>query len=63
MFVKSPDVDAFSFYEKAKKRELLVVPCDDFGVQGYVRIAYCVDKLRIENSMNAFKALAVDYKL
>lgn len=63
LFVKSPDKDAFSFYEQAKKHEILVVPCDDFGVSGYVRIAYCVDKKRIENSLASFKALANEYKL
>ncbi len=63
LFVKSPDVDAFSFYEKAKKHEILIVPCDDFGVDGYVRIAYCVDKKRIENSLPHFKKLAEEYGL
>ena len=63
LFVKSPDKDAFSFYERAKKHEILVVPCDDFGVQGFVRIAYCVDKKRIENSLAKFKSLANEYKL
>ena len=48
--------------EKAKKQEILVVPCDDFGVKGYVRIAYCVSKERIVNSLPAFKALAESYK-
>ena len=62
LFVKSPDGDAFSLYEKAKEKEILVVPCDDFGVKGYVRIAYCVDKKRIENSLPAFKALMKEYK-
>ena len=62
LFVKSPDGDAFSLYEKAKEKEILVVPCDDFGVKGYVRIAYCVDKKRIENSLPAFKALIEEYK-
>ena len=62
LFVKSPTGDAFSFYEKAKSKEILVVPCDDFGVKGYVRIAYCVDKARIENSLPAFKALMEEYK-
>ena len=62
LFVKSPEGDAFAFYEKAKKKEILVVPCDDFGVKGYVRIAYCVDKKRIENSLPAFKALIDEYK-
>ena len=63
LFVKSPDVDAVSFYEKAKKYELLIVPCDDFGVKGYVRIAYCVDKKTILGSLPQFKKLAEDYKL
>ena len=63
LFVKSPDGDAFSMYEKAKKHEILLVPCDDFGVKGYVRIAYCVDKKRIENSLGAFKDLAKEYNL
>ncbi len=62
LFVKSPDGDAFSLYENAKEKEILVVPCDDFGVKGYVRIAYCVDKKRIENSLPAFKALIEEYK-
>lgn len=63
LFVKSPDVDAFSFYEKAKSKEILLVPCDDFGVQGYVRIAYCVDYDMIKNSLKGFKELAQDYGL
>lgn len=63
LFVKSPDKDAFSFYEKAKQHEILVVPCDDFGVEGYVRIAYCVDKKRIENSLAQFEELAKEYSL
>lgn len=61
LFVKSLEKDANAFAEKAKKYEILVVPCDDFGVEGYVRIAYCVDKERIVNSLPAFKKLAKDY--
>lgn len=63
LFVKSPDVTATAFYEKAKEYEILVVPCDDFGIDGYVRIAYCVDYNRIKNSLDGFKKLAQDYKL
>lgn len=58
LFVKTPENDAYKFYERAKKHEVLVVPCDDFGVKGYIRIAYCVDKKRILNSLPAFKSLA-----
>ena len=63
LFVKSPDNDAFSFYEKAKNKEILVVPCDDFGIEGFVRIAYCVDYDMIKNSLAGFKQLAKDFGL
>ena len=60
--VKALEEDAAAFAAKAKAHEILVVPCDDFGVSGYVRIAYCVDKGRIERALPAFKALAEEYK-
>ena len=62
LFVKALESDAYKFFEKAKEKEILVVPCDDFGVSGYVRIAYCVDKQRIVNALPAFKALSEEYK-
>ena len=61
LFVKSPTGDAFSFYEAAKKHEILVVPCDDFGVEGYVRIAYCVDKSRVLGALPAFEKLSKEF--
>lgn len=62
LFVKSMEADANAFCEKAKKHELLLVPGDDFGCPGYVRISYCVSKEQIERSMPAFKKLAEEYK-
>ncbi len=62
LFVKAMEDDAYKFYERAKSHEILVVPCDDFGVSGYVRIAYCTDKNRILSALPAFKALAEEYK-
>ena len=62
MFVKSLEEDANKFYERAKKFELLLVPSDSFGVEGFVRISYCVDTELIERSLPAFKALYEDYK-
>lgn len=62
LFVKALENDAYKFFERAKSKEILVVPCDDFGVSGYVRIAYCVDKQRIVNALPAFKALAEEYR-
>ena len=63
LFVKSPDNDGLLFCDVAKKYDVLLVPCDDFGVEGYVRIAYCVDKSKIERSMPAFEKIAKEYKL
>ena len=63
LFVKSPEPDAKAFSEHAKKYELLLVPSDDFGVGGYVRIAYCVSADMIRRSLPAFAALAADYGL
>ena len=63
LFVKSPEPSAKSFCEKAKAHELLLVAGDDFGAEGYVRIAYCVDTQRIERAMPAFEKLAKEYVL
>ena len=62
LFVKSPEPDANAFCERAKKYELLLVPSDDFGCGGYVRISYCVTTEQIEKSLPAFKALIEEYK-
>lgn len=63
LFVKSPAKDATEFMNKAKEYEILIVPCDDFGVEGYVRISYCVSKKRIVDSLPSFKKLAEFYGL
>ncbi|MBR7161826.1 MAG: pyridoxal phosphate-dependent aminotransferase [Clostridia bacterium] len=62
LFVKALESDAYAFCERAKKYELLLVPSDDFGFPGYVRIAYCVTTEQIQRSLPAFEALANDYK-
>ncbi len=63
LFVKSPEPDAKAFCERAKKYELLLVPSDSFGTEGYVRISYCVARSVIERSLPAFGALAKEYGL
>lgn len=62
LFVKALDSDALRFSELAKKYELLLVPSDSFGYPGYIRIAYCVSKKQIMNSLPAFKKLIEEYK-
>lgn len=63
LFMRSPEPDAKAFSERAKGFELMLVPGDDFGCPGYVRIAYCVSKELIGRSRGAFEALARDYGL
>ena len=62
LFVRALEPDAVAFSERAKKRELLLVPSDDFGYPGYVRIAYCVSPQMVERALPAFRALAEDYR-
>ena len=63
LFMKSPEPDAAAFCERAKRHELLLVPTDGFGVAGYVRVSYCVERAVIERSLPAFRALAAEYGL
>ena len=62
LFVKALEEDANAFCEKAKKYELLLVPGDDFGCPGYVRISYCVKQSQIINSLPAFEKLIEEYR-
>lgn len=61
LFVKCMEEDANKFCEKARAYDLLLVPSDDFGCPGYVRIAYCVSADMIKRSMPAFRKLAASY--
>ncbi len=63
LFVKAPSGDAFEFYERARTHEVLIVPCDDFGVEGYVRIAYCVNEDTILGALPKFEKMAEEYDL
>ena len=57
LFIKAPGGDAVAFSEKAKQKDLLLVPGDGFGCEGYFRICYCVSFEQIQNSLPVFKAL------
>ncbi len=61
LFMKALEDDAYNFMEKAKKYNIIVVPSDNFGVKGYVRLAYCVSTETIINSMKAFEKLYKEY--
>lgn len=58
LFPKSPLPDDVEFVKLAQKYNLLLVPGTGFGLPGYFRIAYCIDKQIIINSLTAFTALA-----
>ena len=63
LFMKAAEADVAAFCERAKSFELLLVPSDDFGYPGYVRISYCVTTEQIERSLPAFYALARSYQI
>ena len=62
LWIKALEPDAQAFSNKAKEHELLLVPSDSFGVGGWVRAGYCIDKSTIEHSLPAFAALKADYE-
>ena len=57
LFIKAPGGDANAFSEKAKQKDLLVVPGDGFGCPGYFRICYCVSYEMIQRSLPVFGQL------
>ena len=63
LFPKSPLADDVEFAKVALKHNILVVPGAGFGKPGYFRLAYCIDRRVIENSMPAWEALAKELGL
>lgn len=61
LFVRSPEEDANKFCMNARKYELLLVPSDDFGCTGFVRISYCVSNEMIKRSLPSFEKLINEY--
>lgn len=57
LFVKAPEGDGEAFSQRAKKRDLLIVPGKDFGCPGYCRLCYCVPYEKIQKSIPIFREL------
>ena len=57
LFVQAPGGDANAFSEKAKQKDLLLVPGDGFGCPGYFRLCYCVSLEMIQKSLKVFAEL------
>ncbi len=55
IFPKALGEDAEIFCQKALKYDLILVPSDSFGVQGYFRMAYCIDTEKVERSLYALR--------
>jgi aspartate aminotransferase len=58
LFPKSPIPDDIEFVKMAQEHNILIVPGTGFGLPGYFRLTYCIDKKVIENSLPAWTALA-----
>lgn len=62
LFLEAPDKDSMKFFEKAKAKDLLLVPAGGFGCPSYLRLAYCADTAKIEKSIPIFEELMKEYK-
>ncbi|MBQ7624772.1 MAG: pyridoxal phosphate-dependent aminotransferase [Clostridia bacterium] len=62
VFMKCLEPAATAFCERAKKYEVLIVPGDSFGGEGYARLAYCVDKKTIEGAIAGLSRLYKEYE-
>jgi len=62
LFPKALIDDDVEFVRRALRYNLLLVPGTGFGYPGYVRISYSVSMKTIKNSIQAFEALASEFK-
>ena len=60
MFVKAPGGSSKACSDKAKEKNLLLVPGDDFGCPEFFRICTCVSYDMIQRSLPVFKELIED---
>ena len=61
LWVKALEPSAKAFSDKAKSLDLLIVPSESFGTEGWVRLSYCISKDTILNSKPAFEKLKALY--
>ena len=62
IFPKALEPDANAFCRRAREFDLLLVPSDTFGVEGYVRLAYCIETEKVRRSLPALERLAASYR-
>ena len=61
LFVKAPGGSSQAFSERAKEKNLLVVPGDDFGCPEFFRVSTCVSYDMILRSLPVFEALIKEF--
>ena len=61
MFPKSMEADDKAFCAAAKEFRLLIVPGSTFMGPGYFRLAFCVSRKTVEDSLESFRLLAKKY--
>jgi len=57
LLIRSPRGSAKEFSDRAKEKNLLIVPCGDFGCPDHLRISTCVAWETVQRSLPVFKAL------
>ena len=55
IFPKALEEDAVAFCMKAKKYDLILVPSNSCGVEGYFRMAYCIDTGKVKRAIPALE--------
>lgn len=60
LLLRAPDGDAVAFSDRAKREGLLIVPCDGFGLPGFVRLAYCVAPAVIRRAVTILERIRQD---
>lgn len=55
IFPKALEEDSVAFCQKALKYDLILVPAYTFGAPGYFRMAYCIDRQKVERSLPALR--------
>lgn len=61
LFIKAPGGSAEAFSQRAKEKDLLVVPGTDFGCPEYFRICCCVSHSMILKSLPVFSTLIKEF--
>ncbi len=57
LLIRSPKGSAQEFSDRAKAKDLLIVPCGDFGCPDYLRLGTCVSYETVLRSLPIFKEL------